>query len=234
MINMLRRDVWRANLELARSGLVSLTWGNVSGVDRDAGLVVIKPSGVAYRGLRLEDMVVVDFEGRVVRGRKRPSSDTATHIALYNAFEQIGGIAHTHSTYGVVFAQAAREIPCLGTTHADHFQGAIPVTRLLTEEEVRGEYEANTGRVIVERFQGLDPSALPGVLVAGHAPFCWGADAGEAVRNAVALERIAEMALGTLLLAPNAAGLPQHILQKHFERKHGPNAYYGQKKQRGG
>ena len=233
MLDELKREVWQANLNLVQAGLVTLTWGNVSGISRDDGLLVIKPSGVKYEGLRADDMVVVDLEGRVVDGDKRPSSDTPTHIELYKAFRSIGGIAHTHSTYSVMFAQALREIPCLGTTHADHFYGAVPVTRFLTEEEVERAYEQSTGKVIVERFQDLDPAAMRAVLVAGHGPFCWGEDADDAVRSAVVLESVAKMAFGTLQLNPNANVLPRYILQKHYQRKHGANAYYGQKKHQG-
>jgi len=233
MLDELKREVWQANLNLVQAGLVTLTWGNVSGISRDDGLLVIKPSGVKYEGLRADDMVVVDLEGRVVDGDKRPSSDTSTHIELYKAFRSVGGIAHTHSMYAVMFAQALREIPCLGTTHADHFYGAVPVTRFLTEEEVERAYEQSTGKVIVERFQDLDPAAMRGVLVAGHGPFCWGEDADDAVRSAVVLESVAKMAFGTLQLNPNANVLPRYILQKHYQRKHGANAYYGQKKRQG-
>lgn len=233
MVDKLKREVWQANLDLVQAGLVTLTWGNVSGISRGDGVLVIKPSGVEYRGLTPDDMVVVDLEGRVVEGEKHPSSDTPTHIELYKAFRGIGGIAHTHSIYAVMFSQALREIPCLGTTHADHFHGAVPVTRFLTEEEVERAYEQSTGKVIVERFQDLDPAAMRGVLVAGHAPFCWGDDAADAVRSAVVLESVARMAFGTLQLAPNTDPLPRYILEKHYQRKHGANAYYGQKKRRG-
>lgn len=233
MINDLKREVWQANVDLVRAGLVTLTWGNVSGISRADGLLVIKPSGVEYGGLRPEDMVVVDLEGKVVEGDKSPSSDTPTHIELYKAFRNIGGVAHTHSTYAVMFAQALREIPCLGTTHADCFHGTVPVTRFLTQEEVQKAYEQITGKVIVERFHDLDPDAMRGVLVAGHAPFCWGENAVDAVRSAVALESVAHMAFGTLQLAPGTKVLPHYLLQKHHERKHGADAYYGQKKRQG-
>jgi L-ribulose-5-phosphate 4-epimerase len=230
MLEELKKEVWEANLDLVKAGLVTLTWGNVSGISRDDGLLVIKPSGVDYSALTTDAMVVVDLNGKVVESNKRPSSDTLTHIELYKAFPDVGGIAHTHSTYAVMFAQALREIPCLGTTHADHFSGAVPVTRFLSEEEVESGYERNTGKVIVERFKGLDPLAVPAALVAGHAPFCWGIDAVEAVRNAEILESVAKMAFGTLHLAPDVNTLPRHIADKHYRRKHGPDAYYGQPK----
>ncbi len=233
MIEELKKEVWRANLDLVQAGLVTLTWGNVSGISRRDGLIVIKPSGVEYAGMTADEMVVVDLKGEVVEGTKHPSSDTATHIELYKAFEAIGAIAHTHSTYAVMFAQAQADIPCLGTTHADRFAGAVPVTRLLTEEEVAQAYEHNTGKVIVERFQQLDPLAIPAVLVAGHAPFCWGKDPQDAVHCAVSLESIARMAFGTLQLAPDVGVLPSYILRKHYERKHGAKAYYGQTRRRG-
>ena len=229
MLKQLKKEVCAANRELAETGLVTLTWGNVSAISRPDGLIVIKPSGIAYDALRADDMVVVDLSGKVVEGNRRPSSDTPTHLKLYNAFPAIGGITHTHSTYATMFAQACREIPCLGTTHADHFYGAIPVTRFLTEEEVKAGYEANTGAMIIERFAQLDAMALPAVLVAGHAPFTWGENAGDSVKNALALERVAQMALGALQLNPYIGELPSYIREKHFERKHGPQAYYGQK-----
>lgn len=228
MLEELKQQVCAANRELVRLGLVTLTWGNASGLDRARGLMVIKPSGVAYERLEPADMVVVDLEGRQVEGALRPSSDTPTHLHLYRSFDGLGGIAHTHSLHATMFAQARREIPCLGTTHADHFHGPVPVTRPLTEAEVAADYEHNTGRVIVERFAGLDPLAVPAVLVAGHGPFAWGADAAEAVRNSVALEAVAQMALGTWRIHPDAPELEDYILEKHHRRKHGPNAYYGQ------
>jgi L-ribulose-5-phosphate 4-epimerase len=228
MIEKLKEQVLQANVELAHAELVTLTWGNVSGIDLEKKLVVIKPSGIPYDALRTDDMVVVNLNGKIVEGNRKPSSDTPTHLKLYNAFPMIGGITHTHSTYASMFAQACKEIPCLGTTHADHFNGAVPVTRFLTEEEVRTGYEASTGAVIIERFAQLDVVSLPAVLVAGHAPFTWGKDASESVKNALALERVAQMAFGTLRLNPTIDELPQHIRKKHFERKHGPNAYYGQ------
>ena len=229
MLEDLKDQVCQANVELAACGLVTLTWGNVSGINRDRDRVVIKPSGVPYERLRPADMVVVDLEGRVVEGDLRPSSDTPTHVLLYRHFDGVGGVTHTHSRYATMFAQARREIPCLGTTHADHFFGAVPVTRPLTAAEVEADYEGNTGQVIVERFAELDPLAMPAVLVAGHAPFTWGKDAAESLKNAVALEAVAEMALGTWRLDPQAPPLEDYALDKHYQRKHGPNAYYGQK-----
>jgi L-ribulose-5-phosphate 4-epimerase len=228
MLEKLKEQVLQANLDLVSSGLVTLTWGNVSGIDFAEDLVVIKPSGVPYNVLRADDMVVLDLNGKVVEGSRKPSSDTSTHLKLYNAFPMIGGITHTHSSYASMFAQACREIPCLGTTHADHFNGAVPVTRYLSEEEVKTDYEANTGTLIIERFAQLDVVALPAVLVAGHAPFTWGKDAADSAKNALALERVAQMALGTFQLNPSIGELPRHIREKHFERKHGPKAYYGQ------
>ncbi|HUT09990.1 MAG TPA: L-ribulose-5-phosphate 4-epimerase [Thermoguttaceae bacterium] len=225
----LREEVCRANLELVRAGLVTLTWGNVSGIDRRRGLVVIKPSGIGYDEMTPERMVVVDLQGNVVEGKLRPSCDTPAHVVLYRHFEQIGGITHTHSSRATMFAQARVEIPCLGTTHADHFHGPVPVTRPLTQQEVETAYEANTGQVIVERFAQLDPIAMPAVLVAGHAPFTWGRSAADAVHNAVALEAVAEMALGTLTIRADAPPLESYVLDKHYQRKHGPAAYYGQK-----
>jgi L-ribulose-5-phosphate 4-epimerase len=229
MLENLKEEVLQANMELAKSGLVALTWGNVSGIDAERRLVVIKPSGIAYDALCSDDMVVVHIDGVVVEGTNRPSSDLPTHLKIYNAYPSIGGISHTHSTHASMFAQACREIPCLGTTHADHFFGPVPVTRFLTKEEVNAGYEANTGTVIVERFAELDVVRVPGVLVAGHGPFTWGKNAHESVHNAIALEQIAHMALGTFQLNPEIQDLPAEIRLKHFERKHGTNAYYGQK-----
>jgi L-ribulose-5-phosphate 4-epimerase len=230
MLTRLRTEVAAANISLNRLGLVTLTWGNVSGIDRKRGLVVIKPSGVSYASMKPGDMVIVDLKGKVVEGRLNPSSDTPTHLELYRSFPDIGGITHTHSTHATVFAQARRELPCLGTTHADHFYGAVPLTRLLTDAEVVADYEGNTGKVIVERMQGLDPMAVPAILVAGHAPFCWGKSAEDSVANSLVLERIAEMALAVYTLNPAAPPLPHYILEKHYKRKHGPGASYGQKK----
>lgn len=228
MLDELKGKVLKANLDLVKYGLVTLTWGNVSGIDREKNLIVIKPSGVEYDKLVADDMVVVNFEGKTIDGERRPSSDTPTHIELYKSFLNIGGIAHSHSEYSTVFAQACREIPCFGTTHADHFNGAVPVTRFLTEEEVESGYELNTGKIIIERFKDLDPSATPGVLVAGHAPFAWGKDPIDAVKNNLVMESIAKMALGSLRLNPDLNSLPDYILKKHYLRKHGPGAYYGQ------
>ena len=230
MLEALKETVCEANLELSRRGVVLYTWGNVSGIDRARGLVVIKPSGVPYQGMQPSDMVVVDLEGRIVEGTLRPSSDTPTHLELYKAFPEIGGVVHTHSTHAVVFAQAGMEIPPLGTTHADYFYGAVPVSRSLTRDEVQEAYEKNTGRVIVETVQETGREALdvPGVLVRNHGPFTWGKDPEEAVYHSVVLEEIAEMAWKTLQINPSAA-LPPYILEKHYQRKHGPQAYYGQK-----
>jgi L-ribulose-5-phosphate 4-epimerase len=230
MITQLINNVWNANLELFRSGLVIQTWGNVSGINRAEGIIVIKPSGVPYSELKNDDMVVVDLEGTIVKGNKKPSSDTPTHIELYKAFPEIEGITHTHSMYATIFAQSCREIPCFGTTHADSFLGPIPVTRFLTQDEIEIDYEKNTGLIIIERFGELNYIQTPGVLVAGHASFCWGKSAVDSVNNSIVLENIAQMALFTLQLNPDANELPKYILQKHFLRKHGPNAYYGQKK----
>ena len=232
MLEDLKAAVCEANRALGRSGLVTLTWGNVSGIDRARGRVVIKPSGVGYEDLDPARMAVVSLDGAVVEGGLNPSSDTPTHLVLYRAFKGIGGIVHTHSPYASMFAQACREIPCLGTTHADVFHGPVPLTRALTEAEIRADYEGHTGRIIVERFASLDPAAVPGVLVAHHGPFTWGANAGAAVDNAVALEAVARMALGALRLNPETAAIPDALLEKHYARKHGPGAYYGQKQDR--
>lgn len=230
MLEALKETVCEANLELSRRGVVLYTWGNVSGIDRAQGLVVIKPSGVPYQGMQPSDMVVVDLEGRIVEGTLRPSSDTPTHLELYKAFPEIGGVVHTHSTHAVVFAQAGMEIPPLGTTHADYFYGPVPVSRGLTRDEVQEAYEKNTGRVIVETVKemGKPPLAVPAVLVRNHGPFTWGKDPAEAVYHSVVLEEIAEMAWKTMQLNP-AAELPSYVLEKHYQRKHGPRAYYGQK-----
>jgi len=225
----LKKQVAQANVDLVKYGLVTLTWGNVSGIDRDEGLVVIKPSGVDYKTMSAEDMVIVDMKGKVIEGKWKPSSDTATHLELYKAFKNIGGVTHTHSTYATIFCQAGIEIPCYGTTHADHFDGTIPLTRFLTEQEVDEAYEKYTGKIIIERFKDLDPIATPGVLVWGHAPFCWGKSAEDSVKNSLVLERVAQMAYATRHLNSDSNPLPDYILRKHFNRKHGPNAYYGQK-----
>jgi L-ribulose-5-phosphate 4-epimerase len=225
------QDVWKANLDLPRHGLVVFTWGNASGIDRERGLVVIKPSGVPYEELRPEHLVVVDLTGKVVQGSRHPSSDTPTHLALYRAFPEIGGIVHTHSRWATSWAQAGLDLPAFGTTHADHFHGDVPCTRPLTAAEIQGEYEADTGAVIIETFQrrGLDPTAVPAVLVSGHGPFTWGKDAGDAVHNAVALEECAQMGIHTRLLNPAQGAIPQALLDKHYLRKHGKDAYYGQR-----
>jgi L-ribulose-5-phosphate 4-epimerase len=228
-IQQLREQVCQANLDLVKHGLVTLTWGNASGMAADRSVFVIKPSGVSYDELRPEQMIVVSTEtGRVVEGKLKPSSDTPTHLVLYRHFTGVGGIVHTHSPRAASFAQAARPIPCLGTTHADHFYGEVPVTRFLTQAEIESDYELNTGDLIVERFAVLDPIAVPAVLVAGHAPFTWGPNVGEAVKNAVALEAVAEMALATFALEPGARPLDAFLLEKHYRRKHGKDAYYGQ------
>ncbi len=231
MLKELKAAVCNANLELVAEGLVIQTWGNVSGIDRKKGLVVIKPSGVPYEGMKPEQMVVVSLvTGQVVEGDLKPSSDTPTHLVLYRAFQGIGGIVHTHSRHATAWAQARREIPALGTTHADYFPGPIPCTRLMTPAEIREDYEANTGQVIVERFTRLDPAQTPAVLVASHGPFAWGADTHDAVHHAVILEFLARLAGETLRLNPKAKPMQAALLQKHFSRKHGPGAYYGQTK----
>lgn len=224
----LKEKVFKANLDLVKHGLVIFTWGNVSSIDREKGLVVIKPSGISYETMKASDMVVVDLEGNQVEGTLKPSSDTPTHLVLYRAFPAIGGIVHTHSSWATAWAQAGRAIPALGTTHADYFYGDIPCTRKLTEEEVKGAYEAETGKVIVETFQQLDPLALPGVVVSNHGPFAWGKSAHEAVHNAKVLEEVARMAYHTLQLNPEAQ-FDRFLLDRHYLRKHGKNAYYGQK-----
>ena len=231
MLEELKKQVCEANLELNRRGIVIYTFGNVSGVDREAGLIVIKPSGIAYDIMQPEDMVVVDLKtGNQVEGKWKPSSDTKTHLEIYRAFPKVGGIAHTHSTNAVAFAQAGMNIPALGTTHADYFYGPIPCTRELTKAEVEEAYELNTGKVITECFKdrGLDPVAVPGVVVKNHGPFAWGKDAADAVYHAVVMEVIAEMNMKTLALNPQAS-MQQYVLDKHYLRKHGPGAYYGQK-----
>ena len=230
MLEKLKEQVLEANLELPRQGLVDFTWGNVSGKDPESGAFVIKPSGVPYETMKLADMVVVDKDGRVIEGKLRPSSDLPTHVELYRHFPQIGGIVHTHSTWATVWAQACRGIPALGTTHADYFFGEIPCTGQLTEQQTAGDYESETGLAIVERLRasGIDPVQMPVVLVANHGPFAWGKDANDAVHNAAVLELTARMALLSLQLEKNLPPMPQHLLEKHFFRKHGPGAYYGQ------
>lgn len=230
MLKTLREEVLEANLELVRRGLVLYTFGNASGIARDEGWVVIKPSGVSYDKMKPEDLVITDLHGKVVEGLLRPSSDLATHLILYRAFSSIGGIAHTHSRAATSWAQAQREIPCFGTTHADYFHGPVPVTKPLTPKEIRGDYEANTGHAIVHRFAKLDPLHFPAVLVAGHAPFCWGTTPAEAAHIAVIVEEIAAMASQTLAANPKARNISKHLHDKHFRRKHGSDAYYGQNK----
>ncbi|MDR3184818.1 MAG: L-ribulose-5-phosphate 4-epimerase [Prevotellaceae bacterium] len=227
MLEQLKQEVFQANLDLVKHGLVVFTWGNVSGIDRKAGLVVIKPSGVSYETMRPGDMVVLDLEGHVVEGRLKPSSDTATHLVLYKAFPDIGGVVHTHSTYATAWAQAGKDIPNIGTTHADYFKDDIPCTRSMAKAEVEGQYEQETGKVIVERFAEINPAYTPGVLVNGHGPFAFGTDARNAVHNAVVLEQVAKMAVISLAINPHLQmnGL---LIKKHFERKHGEKAYYGQ------
>jgi L-ribulose-5-phosphate 4-epimerase len=229
MLEKLKQDVFEANLKLPRNGLVILTWGNVSGIDREKGLIVIKPSGVAYSDMKAGDMVVLDLGGNVVEGKLNPSSDTPTHIALYKAFPDIGGAVHTHSRWATIFSQAGRGIPALGTTHADYFYGEIPCTRKLTEREIAADYEKETGAVIAERFNGLDANAVPAVLVHSHGPFTWGTSPAKAVENAVVLEELAYMAWHNLALDSGVPAMQRELLDKHYLRKHGENAYYGQK-----
>ena len=230
MYQSLKETVLEANLLLPQYDLVTLTWGNVSQIDRASGVIAIKPSGVAYDNMTVDDIVVVDMEGRIIEGRLSPSSDTPTHLVLYKAVKNIGGIVHTHSRHGTIWAQAGMDIPALGTTHADYFYGDIPCTRPLTETEIRVDYEKNTGEVIVETFRrrDLDPLALPGAVITGHAPFCWGKSALDAVHNAVVLEEVATMAFATRTLNPTIL-LEQALSDKHYFRKHGENAYYGQR-----
>lgn len=229
MLETLRDEVYEANLELVRRGLAIYTFGNASGIARDQGLVAIKPSGVPYETLKPKDLVITDLDGAVVEGTLRPSSDLATHLVLYRAFGAVGGIVHTHSRYATAWAQAGREIPCFGTTHADYFYGPVPVTRCLDRAQIEGKYEENTGAMIVERFRGLDPMQMQSVLVACHGPFSWGARPAQAAHNAVILEEIALMAYQTVALNGAAGPISPHLLDKHFLRKHGPGAYYGQK-----
>lgn len=231
MLDKLKEEVYLANLKLKENKLIKLTWGNVSGIDRDTGLFVIKPSGVDYDEMTARDMVVCDLEGNVVEGHLRPSSDTATHIELYKNFPEIGGVAHTHSVWATSWAQAGLSIPMLGTTHADSFAFDIPCARYLSQEEVTSDYEKNTGKLIVDTFEdlGLDVMSTPAILLKGHAPFTWGKNADEAVENSIILEEVAKMALLSHSLDRNLSRLPQHISNKHFMRKHGKDAYYGQK-----
>jgi L-ribulose-5-phosphate 4-epimerase len=227
MLEKLKEEVYQANIDLVKHGLVIFTWGNVSGIDREKGLVVIKPSGVSYDNMRPKDMVVLNLYGQVVEGKLKPSSDSATHLVLYRQFENIGGVVHTHSEWATSWAQAGRGIPAVGTTHADYFYGEIPCTRKMTKEEIEKDYELETGKVIVERFKDLDPDVIPGVLVNNHGPFSWGKNAENAVHNAVVMEEVAKMTLRTLQLNPETT-MDQELLDKHFLRKHGKNAYYGQ------
>jgi L-ribulose-5-phosphate 4-epimerase len=228
MLERLKEEVVEANLELVRRGLVLYTFGNASGISRADGLVAIKPSGVPYETMKPADIVIVDLDGKVVEGSLRPSSDVDTHVCLYRAFAGIGGVVHTHSRAATSWAQAAREIPCFGTTHADYFYGSVPVAGPLSDDEIHSDYERNTGLAIVRRFEGIDPLAMPGVLVAGHAPFAWGATPANAAHNAVVLEELAEMAARTLAINPQAGPVAQKLLDKHYFRKHGANATYGQ------
>jgi L-ribulose-5-phosphate 4-epimerase len=232
-LQSLREQVLDANLELVRRGLVLYTFGNASGIDRDAGLVVIKPSGVPYDSMKPEDLVITDLAGRIVEGSLTASSDLPTHLVLYRAFPQIGGIAHTHSRAATAWAQAQKEIPCFGTTHADYFHGPVPVTKPLPPAKIRHDYELNTGHAIVQRFSKLDPLRAPAVLVSGHAPFCWGRTPADAAHIAVILEEIAALAFHTLAANPKARAIPRHLHDKHFLRKHGDAAYYGQPKDKG-
>jgi len=228
MLEKLKEEVFKANLDLVKHGLVIFTWGNVSAIDRATGLVVIKPSGVSYEDMKADDMVVIDLEGEVVEGKLKPSSDTATHLILYKSFPNIGGVVHTHSTFATSWAQAGMNIPNIGTTHSDYFSDAIPCTREMTQQEVEGEYELETGNVIVDRFKGLNPDFIPGVLVKNHGPFSWGKDAHDAVHNAVVMEQVAKMAYISYGVNPDLT-MSNNLIQKHFFRKHGPGAYYGQK-----
>ena len=228
MLEDLKAQVCNANIELKRQNLVLYSWGNVSGIDRQKGIVAIKPSGVSYDVLTADGMVLLDLDGNVLEGDLKPSSDTPTHLELYKAYDCIGGICHTHSKYATMWAQACKEIPCFGTTHADNFYGPVPVTDIMTNEEIHKDYELNTGKVIVERFTGLDPMQMPAVLVANHGPFTWGADPAHAVEENVVLEQIATMALGTITINPDQNPINRALLDKHYLRKHGKNAYYGQ------
>lgn len=229
-LEVLKRQVYEANMELFRRNMIIYTWGNVSGIDRENGIVVIKPSGVAYETMRAEQMVALDLAtGKAIEGGLRPSSDAPTHLALYRAFGDIAGVTHTHSPFATAFAQAGRELPCYGTTHADYFYGTVPVTRFMTQKEIERAYEAETGKVIIEAFAGREPSYCPAVLVRGHGPFTWGASAMDSVHNAVVLEECCKMAAAALALRPDMQELPKELRDKHFYRKHGPNAYYGQR-----
>jgi L-ribulose-5-phosphate 4-epimerase len=227
MLSDLKTEVLEANLEIVKNGLVIHTWGNVSGRDLESGLIVIKPSGVSYKSMKADDMVVIDPDGKVVEGKYKPSTDAPTHLVLYKAYDSIGGIVHTHSSYATSWAQAGRAIPPFGTTHADHYHGEVPCTRMLIDREIEWDYEINTGRIIIAAMGKTDPMTVPSVLVHSHGPFCWGKDAAEAVYNAIALEEIARMAFYTVLLGRNEP-IKNTLLAKHFKRKHGENAYYGQ------
>lgn len=229
MLEELKKQVYDCNMLLPKYGLVTFTWGNVSAIDRKSGCVVIKPSGVDYDSLSPDKMVVVDLDGNIIEGKYNPSSDTPTHIELYKSFPKIAGVVHTHSIFATSFAQATESIPAFGTTHADYFYGSIPCTRTLTNDEIKNEYELNTGKVIAETFSNIDENAIPGVLVANHGPFCWGRDANEAVYHAKVIEEIAKMAICTKLINKKANQIDKSILDKHYLRKHGDNAYYGQK-----
>ena len=228
MLEKLKEEVYQANIDLVKHGLVNFTWGNASGIDREKGLVVIKPSGISYDKMKPKDMVVLNLYGQVVEGAFKPSSDTATHLVLYRQFHKIGGVVHTHSEWATSWAQAGKGIPAIGTTHADYFYGEIPCTRKMTSEEIEKEYELQTGRVIVERFKDLDPEQIPGVLVNNHGPFTWGSNPDSAVHNAIVMEEVAKMAFRSLMLNPETT-MDQVLLDKHFLRKHGKDAYYGQK-----
>lgn len=229
MNKRLKESVYRANMDLVKHGLVLFTWGNVSGIDRSRGQIAIKPSGVSYKKLKVEDIVLLDIEGKILEGKLRPSSDTATHLELYKAFNDIGGVVHTHSEWATSWAQAGKSLPPFGTTHADYFYGEVPCTRDLTADEVSSNYEKETGKLIVETFRNLDENAVPGVLVKGHGPFSWGVSADEAVHNAAVLEFIAKMAFRNIVLGNNKA-IEEYLLDKHYHRKHGKDAYYGQNK----
>ncbi|HCC70577.1 MAG TPA: L-ribulose-5-phosphate 4-epimerase [Bacteroidales bacterium] len=231
MLGKLKEDVLKANIKLKESGLVILTWGNVSGIDRENNLVVIKPSGIDYDSIKVDHMVVVDIDGKVVEGSLSPSSDIPTHLEIYRNFPCVEGIVHTHSTYATAWAQAGRSIPAMGTTHADHFYGDIPCTRKLTPEEIENEYELNTGKVIIETFRKINASSMPGVIVNDHGPFTWGKNADDAVLNAIILEEVAKMAILTHSIAGNDI-IDKYLLDKHYSRKHGHEAYYGQKKEK--
>ncbi|MDD4515794.1 L-ribulose-5-phosphate 4-epimerase [Massilibacteroides sp.] len=227
MLDALKKEVFDANIDLVKHGLVIFTWGNVSGIDREKGLIAIKPSGVSYDTMTADDMVILDMEGTIVEGKLKPSSDTPTHLALYKAFPNIGGIVHTHSTYATAWAQAGSAIPNIGTTHADYFKEAIPCTRSMTKQEIYGDYELETGNVIIETFHSTNPDHTPGVLVNNHGPFSWGKDAHDAVHNAVVLEQVAKMAFISININPTFS-MNEALIDKHFSRKHGPKAYYGQ------